>query len=181
MLLSALQLSENADVDFTREIFSLGKSSCTLTIQQQASCAATTGWAAAVPGLSIQPVWRFKTTTCNFCKRTGHLEVGRLKNTQRSDAQFVKCICWREIPAVSNSDARLSKLEVPVYINDKSWVMELDTVTGGQSVTTEVCKYQSANKYTFPIVGTFTKQHAVLREHRLKWPFLISKFQIWIC
>jgi len=137
----------------------------------------------------LASVCRFKTATCNFCKRTGHLEIACMKKMNRSDAPLVTCISWHKLNAVSNDDTKLPKLEVPIYIDDKPLVMELDTATGGNFLSTEVwisigqltlqqseCNYQSASKHPLPVVGAFTAEAKHGDSGPLvKIPFLVSE------
>ena len=111
---------------------------------------------------------RFKDSTCNYCNIKGHLEsVCRKKQFANKDhgrpikrIDVVKAVQTRNIP--------VPKLEVPLSIDGKTFVMELDTATTGNFITKQyweelgcpnldkpTSRYESASKHDVPVLGTF--------------------------
>ena len=114
---------------------------------------------------------RHKDTTCNYCKVKGHLEAV-CRNKQKEgprEKESKKGPCKRiDVKAVSNHMEHLPKLEVPVEIEGQRCLMEIDTATTGNFLSTcywedlgrpelepATTTYESASKHELPVIGTF--------------------------
>ena len=80
-------------------------------------------------------------------------------------------LAWNKQSQTATQGCRSWKFLNPIYINDKPLVMELDTVTEGNFLFTEVwksigklnlwksqCKYQLASKHTLLVMAAFTPE-----------------------
>ena len=125
---------------------------------------------------------KYKDAKCHFCDKVGHLEaVCRKKQYEQQQKQQhhggpkkkVKRITKAELVQAILGEApqETPRLDVSVKINDKEFVMELDTATSGNFVSKPIWKqlgrpklddvrhrYESASKHDLPVLGTFQGQ-----------------------
>ena len=116
---------------------------------------------------------RFKTSTCNFCKIQGHLEVicckKALAQKSSSSTHSVKSIGLCTLSIVTNNVCKISSLQLPIIIASKNVIMEMNTATSGKFLSKKTwseigefaleespLQYQSASKHVLLVVGTFT-------------------------
>ena len=116
----------------------------------------------------------YKEAKCNFCDIKGHLEaVCRKKQNQQKDRRqkpSVKKITKAEVvkAILGEVPTDTPKLDVPIKILDRQFIVELDTATTGNFLSLPVWKqlgkprledvhhrYESASKHNLPVLGTF--------------------------
>ena len=89
----------------------------------------------------LGPDCRLKTSTCNFCKIQGHLEVVCRKkaSVQKSSSSTrpVKSIGFCKFSTVTNNVCKISPLQLPIIIASKNVIMEMDTATSGNFLSKE--------------------------------------------
>jgi transposase InsO family protein len=119
------------------------------------------------------PECTHKSTTCNFCKTVGHLEIVCRKKQAQEEGSSTKIIRSTPVSSGGTQTVRLhsisSKLQVPVTIRDQYFDMEIDTGTTGNFLTVSAweqlgkpqlsddrCHYKSATNHSLPVVGTFS-------------------------
>ena len=107
----------------------------------------------------------FKTSTCHFCQKLGHIESACLQ--KRKGTQPVKIITRREFKTV-NSISSVPQLEQQVWIQGQVFIFEVDTGTadnfcsqdfwgklGKPSLKPPTCRYEVANGQPLHTLGTF--------------------------
>ena len=114
---------------------------------------------------------RFKNSSCNYCSTKGHLEAvcrKKLRASQASSRPSLKVKWINAVHALPADREIIPKLEVPVVVDGRTLVMELDTATNGNFITRQVWEdlgcpeldaskytYESATKHDLPVLGTF--------------------------
>jgi hypothetical protein len=134
---------------------------------------------------------KYKNSKCNFCKNVGHLEVVCMKKrrTLKSGVKTIYKQHWDWVHAVQGDEDTLPKLEVPLIIQGKHHLVEVDTGCSGNFITEKFWKtlgsppleipkwrYESASKHDMPVMGTFvasTKLPDMEEEHNIR--FIVSK------
>lgn len=107
-----------------------------------------------------------KDKVCNHCNIKGHLKNVCRKRDSKPETKNVHRI--RPINAVTRSQESAPKLEVPLDIDSKTCIMEVDTATGSSFLSKEYWEdigcpkltstkndYASASQHTMPILGAF--------------------------
>jgi len=113
---------------------------------------------------------RFKESICDFYSKKGHLEAVCLTK-QKSSTKNVTKRSIRKIydcNAMDTDQDSMPKLEVPIQIQGKTCVLELDTATPGNFISRDYWKelgspaldkptrrYESASNHEVPVIGTF--------------------------
>ena len=137
----------------------------------------------------------YKDAKCHFCDKKGHLKaVCQKKQRQeqgRSSHNPVKRITKAElVKAILGEVCQdTPRLDVPVTIQDRQFIMELDTATTGNFVSLPVWKqlgkpklddvrhrYESASKHNLPVLGTFmaeTKHPVTGKQSSI--PYIVTK------
>ena len=130
-----------------------------------------------------------KDKICSHCNIKGHLKVVRRKRNSeaKEDTKGVKRII--PINAVMTNQESAPKLQVPLDIDTKSCIMEVDTATGSSFISKQYWKemgcpklkssrndYESASQHTMPVLGTFTgKVKAPGSEEQHNVQFVVSE------
>ena len=107
----------------------------------------------------------FKTSTCHFCQKLGHIESACLQ--KRKGTQPVKIITRREFKTV-NSISSVPQLEQQVWIQGQDFIFEVDTGAadnfcsqdfwgklGKPYLKPPTCRYEVANDQPLHTMGTF--------------------------
>ena len=137
----------------------------------------------------------YKDAKCHFCDKKGHLKaVCQKKQRQeqgRSSHNPVKRITKTELvkAILGEVSQDTPRLDVPVTIQDRQFIMELDTATTGNFVSLPVWKqlgkpklddvrhrYESASKHNLPVLGTFmaeTKHPVTGKQSSI--PYIVTK------
>ena len=136
-----------------------------------------------------QATCRFKSARCNFCSKTGHLEIVCRKKATLVVKQQVKQICKNKlVQAVSGEEISLPNVVVPMKIQGHDHKIELDTATNGNFIVKKCWnnlgrpklqepkwRYESASKH-MPILGTFIAK-TQLPDSKVEFdiPFIVSE------
>ena len=116
--------------------------------------------------------------TCDFCSIKGHIQSAcrkklRQQNASKSKPKVKKITKAEMVKAIHDSEvpADTPKLEAPISIQNKQFLIELDTATTGNFLTIQTWKqlgkpkleeashrYESASKHDLPVLGSFSAE-----------------------
>lgn len=135
----------------------------------------------------------YKDAECHYCSRKGHLEAvcRKKKHQQQSGKKPTNKITKTELvnAILGEVPQDTPRLDVPIKIQDRQFIMELDTATTGNFVSQSVWKqlgkpkleevrhrYESASKHNLPVLGTFVGQTKdPVTGHESSIPYIVTK------